>query len=169
MSARGRVADGSIEADTNRLSASWREVFNRSRRATMQSERTMTQTTDTNAALLRKLDETARRFDELQSQLNDPAVHSNSARLIAISKESGQIEPVVDKYRAYRKALEAASELRELSNGTDKEMSELATSELPDAESRASAVERHRIRSDRARARNHRARAAGTPPSPSPC
>ena len=80
------------------------------------------------------------RFDELQGQLNDPAVHSNSARLIAISKESGQIEPVVEKYRAYRKALEAASELRELSNGADKEMSELAIAELPDAESRATAL-----------------------------
>ncbi|CAN5547488.1 peptide chain release factor 1 [soil metagenome] len=99
----------------------------------------MTQT-DTNSALIRKLDEIATRFDELQGQLNDPAIHSNSARLIAISKESGQIEPVVARYREYRKANDAIVELRELSGGADKDMSELAASELPEAEARATAI-----------------------------
>src|ERR671912_957959 len=97
-------------------------------------------TTETNSALIRKLDEIASRFDELQSQLNDPAVHSNSSRLIAISKESGQIEPVVERYRVYRKALDATNELRELSSSADKDMSELAAAELPEAESRATAL-----------------------------
>src|SRR5688572_18000642 len=100
----------------------------------------MTQTTDTNAALIRKLDETARRFDELQAQMNDSAVLTNSARLVAVSKEAGQIEPVVRKYREYRKAADSTRELRELSNGADKEMSDLAAAELPDAESRATAL-----------------------------
>jgi peptide chain release factor 1 len=96
--------------------------------------------TDTNSALIRKLDEMASRFTELQEQLNDPAVHSNSARLISISKESGQLELVVERYRAYLKAANATKELRELSASADKDMSELAAAELPDAESRATAL-----------------------------
>ncbi|MBC8107257.1 MAG: peptide chain release factor 1 [Anaerolineae bacterium] len=95
---------------------------------------------DTNTALIRKLDEISARFGQLQSELNDPAVHSNSARLISISKESGQIEPVVRKYQDYRKAVDASGELRELSGGADKEMSELAAAELPEAEARATGL-----------------------------
>jgi len=71
--------------------------------------RTMAQTTtiDTNAALIRKLDEIAKRFDDLQQQMNDSAVLTNSSRLVAVSKEAGQLEPVVTRYRAYRKAFAA--------------------------------------------------------------
>ena len=99
-----------------------------------------TTTIDTNAALIRKLDEIAKRFDDLQQQMNDSAVLTNSSRLVAVSKEAGQLEPVVTRYRAYRKAFAATRELRELSTSADKEMSELAAAELPEAESRATAL-----------------------------
>ena len=94
----------------------------------------------TDSALIRKLDETAARFDELQQQMNDPAVLGNPQRLVAISKESGQLEPVVSKYRDYQKAHDATVELRELSNGADRDMAELAQSELPDAQAKADAL-----------------------------
>jgi peptide chain release factor 1 len=99
----------------------------------------MTQSS-TDTALIRKLDETAARFDELQSQMNDPAVLTNSARLVAISKEAGQLDPVVRRYREYQKAHDAAIELRDLRGGADKEMAELAAAELPEAELKATAL-----------------------------
>jgi peptide chain release factor 1 len=91
--------------------------------------------------LLRKLDETVARFDELQASLNDPATLGNPQRLVSISKEAGQLESVVDQYREYRKATQNVAQLREMAgNRSDPDMAELAAAELPDAESAAAAL-----------------------------
>jgi len=91
--------------------------------------------------LIRKLDEKLNRFRDLENQLNDPAVLTNTQKLVAISKEKGQLEPVVNRYGAYRKAVEQVEELRQLSqNKADAEMAELATLELTDAEPKATAM-----------------------------
>src|SRR5690242_876301 len=91
------------------------------------------------AALIKKLDERLGRYTELENLLNDPAVLGNSQRLVSISKEKGQLEPIVDKYRQYRKAVETAGELRQMAeNKADADMAELAATELPDAQAKAS-------------------------------
>ena len=93
------------------------------------------------AALIRKLDENLNRFSELENQLNDPQVLTNSQRLISISKEKGQLESVVSKYREYRRAAEAISELKQMAgNKADPDMAEMASSEVPEAESKALAL-----------------------------
>jgi peptide chain release factor 1 len=103
--------------------------------AMTQSEKTV------DSPLIRKLSETERRSVELQESLNDPAVHSNPARLVAISKESGQLEPVVSKFREYKSAARQVEELTEMSaNKADGEMAELAAAELPDAQAKADAL-----------------------------
>ena len=92
-------------------------------------------------ALIKKLDERLARYTELENLLNDPTVLSNSQRLVALSKEKGQLEPVVGRYREYRRAVEAADELRQMAqNKADPEMSELAGSELPEAEAKAAGL-----------------------------
>jgi peptide chain release factor 1 len=92
-------------------------------------------------SLIRKLEELLVRHDELEQQLTDPAVLANSQRLIALSKEKGQLDPVVEKYREYCKASESAGELRELSeNRADHEMAELAAAELPGAQAKAAEI-----------------------------
>src|SRR5256885_13240204 len=89
-------------------------------------------------ALIRKLDEKLARFTELRESMNDPAVLSNPQRLIPISKESGQLEPVVARYQEYLKAKQSADELATMAaNPADPEMAELAQAELPLASSRA--------------------------------
>jgi peptide chain release factor 1 len=89
-------------------------------------------------ALIRKLDEIAARFDALQQQLNDPAVLSNAKRVVAVSKEAGQVEPVVRKYREYQKARGAADEMQQLiASNSDPDLTELARTELPHAEEMA--------------------------------
>ena len=87
--------------------------------------------------LIRKLDATAARYDELQASMNDPAVLSDAQRLIGISKESGQLGPAVALYRAYQAKVEESENLRQMVEGDDPEMAELAEAELPDAESAA--------------------------------
>jgi peptide chain release factor 1 len=102
---------------------------------TQQSEKTI------DSPLIRKLAETERRFAELQESLNDPAVLANPQRVIAASKESGQLEGVVAMFRQYKEAAKQVEELSEMSaNKADAEMSELATAELPDAKAKADAL-----------------------------
>jgi peptide chain release factor 1 len=89
-------------------------------------------------ALLRMLEEKAQRFDQLREQMNDPAVLSNAPKLIAISKEAGQLEPVVNRYRQYLKVQTEAQDLRQMLQ--DPEMRDLAEAELPGVAASASAM-----------------------------
>src|SRR5688572_31713120 len=99
----------------------------------------MTQTDNImDTPLIRRLSQTERRFAELQDSLNDPAVLSNSAKLVAASKEAGQLEPVVTRFREFKQAIQQVAELSELSaNKSDAAMSELAAAELPEARAKA--------------------------------
>lgn len=93
---------------------------------------------DTANPLVRKLEEMASRFEFLRQQLNDPAILANAQQLIAISKESGQLEAVVEQYRAYQRAEKDLAGLREMvESRADPEMAEMAQAELPDAEAKA--------------------------------
>src|SRR4051812_33147017 len=89
--------------------------------------------------LIRKLDALAQRFAEIESQLNDSAVANGHQKLAALSKERGQLEPIVEQYRAYRKAQAQVEELSTMARNkaAEPEMAELAAAELPDAEEKA--------------------------------
>ena len=92
-------------------------------------------------ALIRKLDEKLARYTELETQLGDPAVLSNTARLVSISKEKGQLEQIVAQYREYKKAVDGVTELEQMAAHTaDAEMAELAKIDLPDARAKADAM-----------------------------
>jgi peptide chain release factor 1 len=92
-------------------------------------------------ALIRKLEEKLARYTELEAMLGDPAVLSNTARLVSISKEKGQLEQIVAQYREYKKAEASVTELEQMAaNTADAEMSELAKAELPDARAKAASL-----------------------------
>src|SRR6266566_6649671 len=91
--------------------------------------------------LIRKLDELSLRFDQLREQLNDPAVLTNHQKVVPLSRESGQLEPVVGRYREYRRLQDEIAGLEEMSRSkADREMAELAEAELPEARGRAVAL-----------------------------
>jgi peptide chain release factor 1 len=97
--------------------------------------------TRANEPLLRKLDEMAARQALLQESLNDPALLTNPTKLVATSKEAGQLEPVVGKYREYLKAIENVQQLDVMvANKADAEMAELAGMELEEAKAAADAL-----------------------------
>ncbi len=92
------------------------------------------------AALVRKLEQMSQRHAELQNSLNDPTFVSNPQLMIAAIKESGQLGPVVEKYREFREAARQVGELTEMSGGGDAEMAALAADELPGATDKARAL-----------------------------
>ena len=87
---------------------------------------------ETNSALIKKLEELDGRFAELEKQLNDPAITTDSAKLIAISKEQGKLRPTVTNYRSYKKLLSDIAEAKEILNDseTESDMKALAEEEL---------------------------------------
>jgi peptide chain release factor 1 len=98
----------------------------------------MTTTNAPTSPLIQKLEEADARYQALQNQLHDPAIQSHGPRLVALSKESGRLEPLVGRYREYRRALTGVEELRALSAAPgDAEMAALAASELPEAQTKA--------------------------------
>jgi peptide chain release factor 1 len=93
------------------------------------------------APLLRKLAEMSARNDELQQSMNDPAVLASAPKMVSITKELGQLAPVVNRFREYKKAVDSAAELQGLvENKADAEMAEMAQLELPEARARAEAM-----------------------------
>src|SRR4051812_30520085 len=87
--------------------------------------------------LIRKLDEKLARFNSLRESMNDPAVLSNPQKLIAASKESGQLETVLARYQEYRKARGQVDELQTMAaNKADAEMAALAAAELKGVQAR---------------------------------
>ncbi len=98
----------------------------------------MSQLLEEPTGLIRKLDAMLNRFDEIQRMLNDPAVLSNPQQIISVSKEAGKLDPVVSKYREYRKASASLEDLRKIiDNKSDPEMAELAASEIEQVQAQA--------------------------------
>lgn len=91
--------------------------------------------------LIRKLEQLSQQYQEMQDALNDPAIHSNPQKLISISKKSGQLEPMVSKYRQYLKTQTNVAELQQLAeNKADAEMAAMAAAELPAAQAQAGQI-----------------------------
>ena len=77
------------------------------------------------------LDEKLRRFEELERQLVAPAVLADSARLSAVAREHGSLAKVATKYRRFRQLNDQIREAKEMAEGDDPELRQLAESEVP--------------------------------------
>ena len=51
------------------------------------------------------LEEKLARFEELERQMMDPAIVSNSARVAAVAREHGSLAKLATKYRAFKRSL----------------------------------------------------------------
>jgi peptide chain release factor 1 len=89
--------------------------------------------------LSRKLEEMRLRYESLQQSLHDPALHTQPQKMVAVTREIGQLSRVVEKYQAYRKAGQSVRDLTEMAgNRADAAMADLAASELEGAKAEAS-------------------------------
>jgi peptide chain release factor 1 len=108
------------------------------------SEHNMSQSAPPLPALARKLEEIRAHYLNLQAALNDPALLADPRKLVATAKEAGQIEPIVNRYETYQKAMRDVEELQTLqasrATGADAEMAEMAAAELPEARAQAAAM-----------------------------
>lgn len=83
-----------------------------------------------------KLEAVERRYEEISARMSDPSVIADTSLLTELMKEYRQLEPIVEKYREYRKARADAEGALELLNtgGLDREMKELAEEEYAEGE-----------------------------------
>jgi len=88
-----------------------------------------------------KLENLCERYDEIAALLSDPEVQSNQNKFRSLSQEYAQINPIVDCYKRYQKALDALASAREMANDSDPELREMAKEEVIEAESQIEALE----------------------------
>ena len=88
-----------------------------------------------------RLEEIDQRYQNLDRQMADPAVHSNPKELQRIAQEKAAIEDVVTAYREHLAVSHSLEETRSLLGGDDEEMAALARQEIEGLESRLTEIE----------------------------
>ncbi len=85
-----------------------------------------------------KLDALVARFEKVESAMSTA---SSSDEIVKLSKEHGELKEIVEKARALSSIREQLVELRELSEGDDKEMAGMAYDELQELKHKAPEIE----------------------------
>ena len=87
-------------------------------------------------SLLSKLDQIDRRYSEIEAEISKPEIASDSAKLIALSKEQGKLKAIVSKYREYKKYTEQIEETRKMlsDSDTEQDLRDLAEEEIEQLE-----------------------------------
>ena len=88
-----------------------------------------------------KLDFITEKYDELAQKVSDPEVINNQPVWQKYIKEMGELEPIVNKYKEYRKAKSELADAREILEEGDEEMRELAKLEIGELEETIEAAE----------------------------
>ncbi len=84
-----------------------------------------------NMEMFDKLEDTERRFEELQAELSEPTVTNDTARFRKLMKEQNDLGEVVGTYREYKQAKKNIEDsLALLDTESDEELRELAKEEL---------------------------------------
>ena len=78
------------------------------------------------------LEKNLSRFEELERKLVDPEVLADSAKLTAVIREHGALNKTATKYRRFKELVAQIGEAREMVEGDDLDMRELAEAELPE-------------------------------------
>jgi peptide chain release factor 1 len=88
-----------------------------------------------------KLNAVESRYAELADLLANPAVQSDATKYREHAKALSELEPVVDKYREYKRVAAQADGSRELIQSGDADMAALAKDELKELEPRLEALQ----------------------------
>jgi len=85
-----------------------------------------------------KLDFIQAKYDELSLKVSDPAVISNQVEFQKYIKDMSEMEPIVNKYREYRRASDDLAGVREMLNdgSLDEEMRDMVKAEHNELEAR---------------------------------
>jgi peptide chain release factor 1 len=88
-----------------------------------------------------RLDQLDARYEDLGRQLSDPNIVSDQENYRKVAKAHRDLEPVVEKFREYRKLKLAISDAKTMLLETDPEIKEMAQSELDELNPRLAQVE----------------------------
>ena len=90
-----------------------------------------------------KLDFILNKYEELSLRVSEPELIANQPEWRKTVKEMSEMEPIVLKYREYKKAKEELADAKELLEeaGSDEEMKEMAKMEISDLEEKLETLE----------------------------
>ena len=99
-------------------------------------------TDNSDAPVLRKLEEIRARYEAIAEEMNRPEVAGDSARLVRLSKEHGQLRRLMGPYDAYRRAAAARAEGEAIlaDPDADPDLKALAEEEITASRQRADTV-----------------------------
>src|SRR5438477_20006 len=94
------------------------------------------------AITFQKLRDIESRFGEIETRMSDPDVARDPSAFQRLARESKEIAPIVERYRAYKSALGEISKIQEMARAeTDPELREMAHEELRALEGRRDALD----------------------------
>jgi peptide chain release factor 1 len=91
--------------------------------------------------MLDKLEAIKAKYDDIAVALSNPEIIADNRRFGAMSKEYRSLEKIVTAYREYKKLLDDIDFNREVMQGDDEEMRDLAKVELPGLQERQTEME----------------------------
>ena len=89
-----------------------------------------------------KLDFILEKYEELSMKVSDPDVINNQPLWQKSMKEMGEMDPIVQKYREYKKIKEDIEGAKEMLDAGDEELKELAKMELSELEDKIPEMEK---------------------------
>jgi peptide chain release factor 1 len=94
------------------------------------------------AITFQKLRDIEARLDAVQARMSDPSVARDPAGYQKLARESKEIAPIVERYRAYKETLQELTKVQELARSeAEPELRELAHEELRALEARRDALD----------------------------
>jgi peptide chain release factor 1 len=91
--------------------------------------------------MIEKLAEIESRFEELSQQLQNPQIVQDQKAYKKIAKEHASLKELVGTYREFKKVDQELNDNKGLLKDADEELRELAKAEVPDLETRKTALE----------------------------
>ena len=89
--------------------------------------------------MFQKLEDVEKKYIELTEKISDPEVISRQNEWKVMMKEHSELEPIVEKYREYKKVEKNLEEAKEMMN--DPELKELAETEMLEAKEKLPKIE----------------------------
>jgi peptide chain release factor 1 len=91
--------------------------------------------------MIDKLNSVEARYTDLLEKLADPAVQADPSQYRTYAKGLAEIEPLVEKFREFKRVMAQVAQAQELAASGDADMRELAQEELRELEPRRDAIE----------------------------
>ena len=76
------------------------------------------------------LEKKLNRFEQLEQQMSDPAVQTNSTLMASIAREHGSLARLATRYRRFKEVIGEIDEVRQMAESSDPDERELAEEEL---------------------------------------